>query len=135
VERADLKLQTVVARGISAMDSVPFSWVVVSGLFSLCMAYLLMKVIFGSRKVDNFGSKYVLITGCDTGFGKLTAIRLDQLGFHVIATCLTKTGQEDLQKLCSERTRTLVLDVTNSVQIKEVCSAITRSVIPRGAGM
>lgn len=101
---------------------------------SLFIAYLLIKFFYGSYKVHNFGSKFVLITGCDSGFGRLTALRLDRLGFHVIATCLTKTGQEDLQKLCSERTTTFLLDITSSTQIQEVYSAITRSVIPQGVG-
>ena len=32
----------------------------------------------------------MLVTGCDSGFGYLTAQRLDQLGARVIAGCLTK---------------------------------------------
>ena len=69
----------------------------------------------GSLTADG---KHVLITGCDSGFGKLTAIRLDQLGFHVFATCLTKEGEEGLKDVCSERLNTLHLDVTSSEQIR-----------------
>ncbi|XP_031568422.1 short-chain dehydrogenase/reductase family 9C member 7-like [Actinia tenebrosa] len=105
------------------------------GFLSLVIAYLLLKFFSRSHKLNNFGSKFILITGCDSGFGRLSALRLDQLGFHVIATCLTKKGQEDLQKLCSERTTTFLLDVTSSTQIQELYSAITRSLIPQGVGL
>jgi NAD(P)-dependent dehydrogenase (short-subunit alcohol dehydrogenase family) len=34
----------------------------------------------------------VVITGCDSGFGLLIALKLSTLGFYVIATCLTDEG-------------------------------------------
>ena len=84
----------------------------------------------GSLTADG---KHVLITGCDSGFGKLTAIRLDQLGFHVFATCLTKEGEEGLKDVCSERLNTLHLDVTSSEEIENVCKEVTK-LLPRNKG-
>ena len=49
-----------------------------------------------TSKVDIKG-KFVLITGCDSGFGRETAIRLDKMGVGVLATCLTKQGEENLE--------------------------------------
>ena len=62
--------------------------------------------------------KYVLITGCDSGFGQETAIRLDKMGVRVLATCLTKEGEQSLKSMTSDRLKTFQLDVTNSQQIQ-----------------
>ncbi|XP_067420778.1 D-beta-hydroxybutyrate dehydrogenase, mitochondrial-like isoform X1 [Emydura macquarii macquarii] len=59
----------------------------------------------------------VLITGCDSGFGQLLALRLHRLGFTVFAGCLCPGGEgaRRLQReaaTCSGRLRVLQLDVT-----------------------
>ncbi|NP_001079189.1 retinol dehydrogenase 7 L homeolog precursor [Xenopus laevis] len=72
------------------------------------------------RKImQNLTDKYVLITGCDSGFGNLLAIQLDRRGIHVLAACLTDKGAQDLKKKTSSRLQTFILDVTDS---KSVCS-------------
>uniref|UniRef100_A0A8C3XKU1 BDH protein n=2 Tax=Chelydra serpentina TaxID=8475 RepID=A0A8C3XKU1_CHESE len=57
----------------------------------------------------------VLITGCDSGFGHLLALRLHRLGFTVFAGCL-RPGGEGARRLLREagpgRLRVLPLDVT-----------------------
>ena len=64
--------------------------------------------------------KYVLITGCDSGFGRETAICLDKMGVNVLATCLTKEGEKSLKSVTSKKMKTFLMDVTNSQQIGEV---------------
>lgn len=44
---------------------------------------------------------FVFITGCDSGFGRFLALRLDQRGFQVLASYLTPSGAEDLQRVAS----------------------------------
>ena len=61
-----------------------------------------------------------MITGCDSGFGRETAIRLDEMGVCVFATCLTKEGEQSLRSVTSDRLKTFQVDVTNSQQIEEV---------------
>ena len=70
------------------------------------------------RKVGELNKKYVLITGCDSGFGQETAIEMDKMGINVLATCLTKEGVQSLKSATSNRLKTFQLDVTNSQQIK-----------------
>ncbi|XP_072713549.1 D-beta-hydroxybutyrate dehydrogenase, mitochondrial-like isoform X1 [Ciconia boyciana] len=59
----------------------------------------------------------VLITGCDSGFGHLLALRLHRLGFTVFAGCLCPDG-EGARRLQREaaggRLRVLRLDVTRA---------------------
>ena len=83
-------------------------------------------------KVDIKG-KYVLITGCDSGFGRLTAIRLDKMGVCVLATCLTKEGEKSLKSVASDKLKTFQMDVTNSQQVKEVYEEVERR-IPSDTG-
>ncbi|XP_063300831.1 retinol dehydrogenase 7-like [Pelobates fuscus] len=73
-----------------------------------------------SQILQNLTDKYVLITGCDTGFGNLLAKQLDRRGMIVLAACLTEKGAEDLKEEASSRLQTVILDVTD---IQSVSSA------------
>lgn len=42
------------------------------------------------QRVDNYGKKTVAISGCDSGFGRLLAVRLVKQGVPVIAGVLKK---------------------------------------------
>ncbi|XP_006897719.1 PREDICTED: 11-cis retinol dehydrogenase [Elephantulus edwardii] len=61
---------------------------------------------------------FIFITGCDSGFGRLLALRLDQRGFRVLASCLTPSGAEDLQRVASSRLQTILLDVTDAQSVQ-----------------
>ncbi|XP_029191401.1 retinol dehydrogenase 7-like isoform X1 [Acropora muricata] len=97
-------------------------WFVVSRLFSR------------GHFVHGFHEKYVLLTGCDSGFGKVTALELDRLGFNVFATCLTKEGQEELNAVCSERLKTIHLDVTDSQEIRDALGFVMQN-LPANTGL
>ena len=77
--------------------------------------------------------KYVLITGCDSGFGQETAIMMDKMGIGVLATCLTKEGEQILKATTSDRLKTFQLDVTNSQQIKILYEQVKEQ-LPAGQG-
>ena len=72
--------------------------------------------------------RYVLITGCDSGFGRATAIQLDKMGVCVLATCLTKEGEQSLKSATSSKLKTFQMDVTNSQQIKKVFEEIKEEI-------
>ena len=75
-------------------------------------------------------ARYVFITGCDTGFGYLAAKRLDAIGCHVIAGCLTETGEKELTLTCSSRLRTVHLDVTKHESVVEAFSVVSKILPP-----
>ncbi|XP_067037081.1 dehydrogenase/reductase SDR family member 9-like isoform X1 [Acropora muricata] len=101
------------------------------------LAILLTFIFFrisSKKQVKDLANKYVLITGCDSGFGHETAVRLDKLGIHVLATCLTKEGEQGLKSATSDRLRTFQLDLTDSQQVKNVYEQV-KSTLPSGIGL
>ncbi|XP_046560899.1 D-beta-hydroxybutyrate dehydrogenase, mitochondrial-like [Haliotis rubra] len=72
----------------------------------------------GTKMVDTQG-KYVLITGCDTGFGNSLARLLDTKGLNVIAACLSEEsdGAKQLKTTGSRRMSVLQLDVTSDESV------------------
>ncbi|KAK3741605.1 hypothetical protein RRG08_050169 [Elysia crispata] len=85
----------------------------------LVSLYVIIDRVLRLFKVGNHSNKHVFITGCDSGFGRDLAIRLDTLGFPVFAGCLTNSGLESLAKISSSRLRTLNLDVTDQDSIRD----------------
>ncbi|XP_007517842.2 11-beta-hydroxysteroid dehydrogenase type 2 [Erinaceus europaeus] len=67
-------------------------------------------------------TRVVLITGCDTGFGKEAAKKLDAMGFMVLATVLDldSSGSLELRACCSSRLKLLQLDLTKPEDISRV---------------
>ncbi|XP_078358702.1 dehydrogenase/reductase SDR family member 9-like [Oculina patagonica] len=88
----------------------------------------------GQDKIEGITNKYVLITGSGSGFGKEIAVELDQLGFRVIATCRTKTGEDSVRAVCSDRVKTYCMDVTDANQVQEVYESIKKE-IPADEGL
>ena len=87
----------------------------------------IIKRLYIDEFVGSFHEKYVFLTGCDSGFGRETALRLDSLGFNVFATCLTSEGQTQLTTRCSKRLHAIHLDVTNSQEIREAYKFVVQN--------
>lgn len=113
-----------------------------STIVILCLAaatcYILRRIFLyfcgGQDKIDGIRSKYVLITGSGSGFGKEIAMQLDQLGFRVFATCRTKAGEDSVKAVCSNRVKTYCMDVTDVSQVHEVYQRIKKE-IPADEGI
>ncbi|XP_035244908.1 retinol dehydrogenase 5 [Anguilla anguilla] len=81
-----------------------------------------------SQRVPNITEKYVLITGCDSGFGNLLCKRLDRRGFRVLAACMTERGADDVRRAAGPNLRTALLDVTDSASIQKALEWATKEV-------
>ncbi|XP_069192407.1 LOW QUALITY PROTEIN: 17-beta-hydroxysteroid dehydrogenase type 6 [Procambarus clarkii] len=70
--------------------------------------------------------KAVFITGCDSGFGRLLAARLDKMGFKVYAGCLLPNGPGalSLQQEASDKLKVLSLDVTKDDEVRAAYKTI-----------
>uniref|UniRef100_A0AAQ5ZMJ2 Dehydrogenase/reductase (SDR family) member 9 n=1 Tax=Amphiprion ocellaris TaxID=80972 RepID=A0AAQ5ZMJ2_AMPOC len=97
-------------------------------LLGLVVIFYVYRWIRELPRVSDKGSKYVYITGCDSGFGNLLARHLDKKGFRVIASCFTEKGEEDLKKACSSNLTTTHLDVRSKDSVEKVAAMIKAKV-------
>jgi len=97
------------------------------------LLYKLIDHILRIPRVGNYSNRYVFVTGCDSGFGHELAKRLDALGCHVFAGCLTEKGETELSKICSERLHAVPLDVTNHHSVRKALELVTNT-LPDGQG-
>ncbi|KAK3094582.1 hypothetical protein FSP39_003640 [Pinctada imbricata] len=81
-----------------------------------------------------FEHTYIVITGCDTGFGRLAAEKFDSLGMQVFAGCLLEKSLGELKDSCSNKICPVLLDVTKQDHIDHLLNAVTRE-IPDGLGL
>lgn len=88
--------------------------------------YALYKRRSRPATVDPRG-KYVLISGCDTGFGNSLAIALDQLGFHVVAGVFDTNNTKTLADRLSSRATVIGLDITSTASIDAALALVQNS--------
>lgn len=100
-------------------------------LVALALIYLFR---WNQRRLilSNLIDRYVLITGCDSGFGNLAAKQLDRRGMQVLAACLTQKGAENLKKETSSRLQTILLDVTDSQSVNSAAAWVASVVGDKG---
>lgn len=67
--------------------------------------------------MDGADKGAVVITGCSSGVGWATALRLDGLGYRVFAGVRKATDAERLQQAASPRLTTLMLDITDHASV------------------
>ncbi|KAG8541429.1 hypothetical protein GDO81_029082 [Engystomops pustulosus] len=105
-------------------------------MWFLLLALLGMSLLYRwyrqSQKLENLSDKYVFITGCDTGFGNLLARQLDKRGMHVLASCLTESAAENLKKETSSRLHTIILDVSDSENVRSATKWVSTIVKDKG---
>ncbi|KAM6394933.1 retinol dehydrogenase 16-like [Rhynochetos jubatus] len=94
--------------------------------------YLLRRWHRERQTVPGLSEKYVLITGCDSGFGNLLARQLDARGLRVLAACLGEEGAAQLRAAASSRLQTVLLDVTSSQSIAAAAAWVRERVGDQG---
>ena len=91
-------------------------WVLIILIVVFYISYRLYQQFYPTPDINPNG-KYVLISGCDTGFGNGLAIELDRLGFHVLAGVFDPKTIEKLEPILSARATVFRLDVTRQEDI------------------
>ncbi|XP_077809067.1 retinol dehydrogenase 16 isoform X1 [Macaca mulatta] len=94
--------------------------------------YYLLHWYWERQVLSHLRDKYVFITGCDSGFGKLLARQLDARGLRVLAACLTEKGAEQLRGQTSDRLETVTLDVTKTESVAAAAQWVKECVGERG---
>ena len=67
--------------------------------------------------------RIILITGCDSGFGALSAYNLSACGYKVVSACLTEEGAS---KIRSSVALAIVCDVTKEEDVARMASAVAK---------
>lgn len=111
-----------------------FLCVEVLWLLGIFLVYKILDRLIRRPRIGRYKDSYVFVTGCDTGFGRMTAIRLDALGSHVFAGCLTENGEVELRKVCSNRLHTVRLDVSKPESVHQAYQFV-QSKLPSGKGL
>ncbi|XP_071940883.1 retinol dehydrogenase 16-like [Antedon mediterranea] len=96
---------------------------------TLYTIYWLRNQFFIARR-----GKYVLITGCDTGFGNKLARALDKQECHVFAMCFTEDGMQKLNADTSERLHCIQLDVRKHDSVLKAYDEVKR-ILPAHKGL
>ncbi|CAF4816225.1 unnamed protein product [Rotaria sp. Silwood1] len=82
----------------------------------LDLLYRIYRYIFPHPNIDPTG-KYVLISGCDSGFGYELAIKLDKQGFNVLAGVYSPDNVITLKDKLSSKATVFRLDITKQEDI------------------
>ncbi|CDW52295.1 17 beta hydroxysteroid dehydrogenase type 6 [Trichuris trichiura] len=84
--------------------------------------------------IGNLTKKAVFITGCDSGFGRLLALRTVALGMPTFAACKTEKGVQSLKQLLSdispkssEKAWVLQLDITSQSDVEEAYAFVRKN--------
>lgn len=77
--------------------------------------------------------KTIVITGCSSGFGRVTALQLARSGWRVFATVRKESDRESLlveaaNQGCKENLGVLLCDITDSAQITDLAKTISSEV-------
>ena len=100
--------------------------------------YVLYKLLDTLRRlphISRYSDRYIIVTGCDSGFGLALVQRLDSLGCHVFAGCLTDAGVKQLVQLCSDRVLPIHMDVTKPDSIRHALQVVTGKLTEDGKGI
>lgn len=76
--------------------------------------------------------KTIVITGCSSGFGRVTALHIAKRGWHVFATVRKEADQESLLSeaatlLCKEQLTPLICDITSPEQVDALGQTVAAS--------
>jgi len=103
------------------------TWKKLLALGGSTLLLLLLRRWWINREVANLRARAVLITGCDSGFGRATALQLvKKHQVKVFAGCLTESGLKSLETECASplRLTPFLLDVTNEESVKNAFTLV-----------
>jgi NAD(P)-dependent dehydrogenase (short-subunit alcohol dehydrogenase family) len=99
------------------------------GALLLIWRYLLRRLFFRRGGLRRLAKSAVVVTGCDTGFGKLIALRMHELGATVYAGCISKTSCDALNK-GHKNMRAFLCDVTKDDDVAKCLARVREGGLP-----
>lgn len=103
-----------------------FDIAVAAVISSICTALNLVcefwRIVNKKKAVIDPSKSVVVITGCDSGFGEMTALQLHKLDYQVVAACLS---EESVKKLKGKVALPIKCDVTKEKDIENLVKRTT----------
>ncbi|CAG9536894.1 unnamed protein product [Cercopithifilaria johnstoni] len=100
---------------------------------ALIFLYYGICIFLESMQIDNLHSKAVFISGCDSGFGYLLAIKCAQNGLPTFAGCLTEHGMKGIEEVAKKTAGKLIpvkIDVTNEESVQSAVRFVEENLNP-----
>ncbi|VDK84051.1 unnamed protein product [Litomosoides sigmodontis] len=94
---------------------------------ALIFLYFGIRNFLESFQITDLHNRAVFISGCDSGFGHLLAIKCAQNGLPTFAGCLTKHGMEAIEEACKNTIGKLIpieIDVTNEESVRNAARCV-----------
>src|SRR5579871_6247920 len=91
-------------------------FMIIGFLIILYTSYRVYQHFFPTPNINPNG-KYVLISGCDSGFGHGLAVELDQQGFNILAGVFVSDNITSLKNQLSSKATVFRLDITKQEDI------------------
>jgi retinol dehydrogenase-16 len=101
------------------------SWCCAFLVVGLFIIYKVLDRILRIPYIALYRDRYVLITGCGSGFGLETTKRLDSMGCHVFAGCRRQESVDELKKTCSDRVMPILMDVSDPDSVRKAFIYVT----------
>ena len=112
--------------------------VLLSSILVTCWAvmlfwrYVVRRILFRQRGLEQIARSAVVITGCDSGFGRLIALKFEELGATVYAGCLKESSCVELN-MNSKNMRAFLCDVRKDRDVANALSLVKKSGLPLAA--
>jgi NAD(P)-dependent dehydrogenase (short-subunit alcohol dehydrogenase family) len=98
--------------------SQPCVYLVSIIIWAITFPLYMTKVMTSFTKISKTDDKLIVITGCDTGFGRDIYTRLNETGFHVFVCCLNDRSIEDVNRINKGGLVPYLLDVTKGDDLR-----------------
>ena len=117
----------------TAMDGTITITINLYWLVPIIIIFVFVDRYLRCKPVENVSDKYILITGCDTGFGQRAAL-LFAKKCHVIAGCLTNEGCQRLRQESLANLIPIQMDVRGVTSIQDAYVQVEK-IVPEAEGL
>jgi retinol dehydrogenase-16 len=104
-------------------------------IFIVVLTFLFKRYLLEKLIISKLNARHVFITGCDSGFGHLLAVKLVSAGIPTFAGCYTEKGKVELTQKCknlSGQLWTVSLDVTDSKSVSSAYDSVKQQLHGNG---
>ena len=115
------------ATPLPSLGSATLLFVLGGALLLLVWRYLFRRLLFRNVSSIKAEKRAVVVTGCDSGFGRMIALRLHDLGATVYAGCISRSSCDELNRSDRKRMHAFICDVTKDDDVAKCAMRVETS--------